>query len=615
MTASRLVYLLVADGIQSTIHVIQYICRPFRPMEHGRMGCRSGWTCPFFRRSLDLQEITKVMPVPRIVSKLQAYQHLSSGINAIADLLGPTLGPVGGVVAHQQDVGRKTELLDDSATAVRRIIQMHDPDSDVGAMFMRAMIWQIGQEVGDGGTVAAVLARAIFNESARLTAAGFSPVALAQGLQAGCEEVVQYLRTAAVPIGDEDELAALARSIIEDPDLAQVMGEMSYLLGPDAHINVHKFVAPYLQQFYHPGGHYKAQIASMHFYTDKARRKAVLPTGRIALVDKNLDDPVDIIAILQAAHAAQAGSLTILANNFSDQTIGLLMANNRPPRLNEFDESALEDQEPDPKHKDKLPIVAIQMKFVGEERVLAYQDLALLTGATTVGNDIGKAAEDIAPADLGDVNRLEVDTDSLYLLAKNQFDPTVRQKAAELRRRLAETAMDDDNWEILVRRVSTLSGGVGQLKIGANSKVERELLADLAKRTIRVLSKAQSSGVVPGAGASLVHACIALDMSDAKLAPGKRVLAAALCAPMEQIMANSYIENAGVHIQRVRDAGPQAAFDAYSGEVKDAFEAAILDVPDILIDVMRTAVSNSVMAITTDAIVYHKKPEQSFTPY
>ncbi len=555
------------------------------------------------------------MPVPRIVSRLQASKHLSSGINAIADLLGPTLGPVGGIVAHQQDVGRKTELLDDSATAVRRIIQMHDPDSDVGAMFMRAMIWQIGQEVGDGGTVAAVLAQAIFNESARLTAAGFNPVVLAQGLQAGCEEVVQYLRDTAVPIGDEDELAALARSIIEDPELAQVMGEMSYLLGPDAHVNVHKFVAPYLQQFYHPGGHYKAQIASMHFYTDKAHRKAVLPTGRIALVDKNLEDPVDIIAILQAAHAAQASSLTILANNFSDQAIGLLMANNRPPQHNEFDESALEAQEQDPRHKGKLPLAAIQMKFVGEERRLAYQDLALLTGATTVGNDISKAAEDIAPEDLGDVNRVEVDTDSLYVLARNQFDPAVRQKASELRQQLAKTPMDDDDWAILVRRVSTLSGGVGQLKVGANSKVERELLADLSKRTIRVLSKAQRSGVVPGAGASLVHAAAALGMADARLAPGKRILAQALNAPLEQIMANAHVENAGVHVQRVRDAGPRAVFDAYSGEVKDAFEAAILDVPDILIDVLRTVVSNSVMAITTDAIVYHKEPEQSFTPY
>ncbi len=555
------------------------------------------------------------MPVPRIVSRLQAYKHLGSGINVIADLLGPTLGPVGGVVAHQQDVGRKTELLDDSATAVRRIIQMYDPDSDVGAMFMRAMIWQIGQEVGDGGSAAAVLARAIFNESARLTAAGFNPIVLAKGIQAGCEEVVQYLRDTAVPIGDEDELAALAHSIIDDPELAQVMGEMSYLLGPDAHINVHKFVAPYLQQFYHPGGHYKAQIASMHFYTDKAHRKAVLPAGRIALVDKNIGDPVDAIAILQAAHAAQASTLTILANNFSDQVIGLLMANNRPPQNREFDESALDVQEPNAVYKGKLPITAIQMKFVGEERVAAYQDLALLTGATIVGSDISKAAEDIAAEDLGAVNRVEVDTDSLYVLAQNQFDPAVRQKAAELRKRLAETAMDDDDWGLLVRRVSALSGGVGQLKVGANSKVERELLADLSKRTIRVLSKAQRSGVVPGAGASLVHACAAMDMSDERLAPGKRVLESALSAPLTQIMSNAYIENAGVLVQRVRDAGPQAAFDAYSCEVRDAFEAAILDVPDILIDVLRTVVSNSVMAITTDAIVYHKDPEQSFTPY
>lgn len=554
------------------------------------------------------------MPVPRIVSRHQAFQHLSSGINAIADLLGPTLGPVGGVVAHQQDVGQKTELLDDSSTAVRRIIQMHDADSDVGAMFMRGMIWQVGQEVGDGGTTAAVLARALFNESARLTASGHSPIVLAQGIRAGCEEVAAYLRESAVPIGDEDDLAALARSIIGDPQLAQVMGEMSYLLGPDAHINVHKFVAPYLQQFYHPGGHYKAQIASMHFYTDKAHRRAVLPPGRIALVDKNIEDPVDAIAILQAAQAAQASSLTILANNFSDQVVGLLMANNRPPQNREFDETALEQPEPDPKHKGKLPIAAVQMKFVGEERVFAYQDLSLLTGAATVGSDISKSAEDIGAEDLGYVNRTETDTDSMFVIAQNQFEPEVRSRASELRRQLADMGMEEDGYDILVRRVSALSGGVGQLKVGADTKVERELLSDLSKRTIRVLSRAQRGGVVPGGGASLVHASFALDMSDPRLSPGKQALRAALQAPLRQIIANAYQEDASVHVQRVVDGGPRAAFDAVSGEVKDSFEGAILDVPDILIDVLRTAVSNAAMAITTDAIVYHKKPEQSFTP-
>lgn len=556
------------------------------------------------------------MPKPRIVSTPQAFRHLGTGINAIADLLAPTLGPVGGVVANQPDVGRTTELLDDSATAVRRIIQMHDADADVGAMFMRAMVWQIGQEVGDGGTTAALLTRALFNESERLIAAGANPVVLARGIQAGCDEIVAWLQASSVAISDEDDLAGLARSIIDNADLAQVLGEMSYMLGPEAHVSVHKFVAPYLQQFYHPGGHYKAQIASMHFYTDKTHRKAVMPPGLLALVDDRIEDPVDPIAILQAAHAAGAGALTILANHFSDQVIGLLMANNRPPVQNEFDESALEKPDPETRQKGKLPIVAVQMKFIGDDRRHAYEDLALLTGASVVGSDITKPTETIGAADLGVVTRVEVDTDSMYVLPRNQFASEVRQKAAELQARLATMAMDDDDWESTVRRISALSGGVGQLKVGANSKVERELLAQLSQRTIKVLSVAQKCGVVPGAAVSYVHACSALDMDTGpEEMRGKQVLAKALCAPLQQIMANAYLENTGVYLQRVRDAGPRATFDAVRGEIVDAFDSAILDVTDIMVDILRTAVSNAVMAITTDTIVYHKDPEQSFTPY
>ncbi len=555
------------------------------------------------------------MPKPRIVDRSESRRHLGSGINAIADLLAPTLGPVGGVVANQPNVGQATELLNDSSTAVRRIIQMHDADADVGAMFMRGMIWQVGEEIGDGGTVAAVLARACFNESARLIAAGINPVVLAKGIQAGCDEVIAWLEDHSTPIGDEDELAGVARSMVDNPDLAQILGEMSYMLGAEAHVNVHKFVAPYLQQFYHPGGHYKAQIASMHFYTDKAFRKAVMPPGRLALIDDRIEDPVDIIAILQAAQQAKAGSLTILANHFSDQIIGILMANNRPPIQREFDETALEQPKVDPKHKGKIPIVAAQMKFVGEDRRTAYEDLALLTHTVIVGSDITKPTEDIGPDDLGYITRSEVDGDSMYVLSPNQYGPEVRQKVAELRAQLDTMTMDDEDWESMVRRVSSLTGGVGQLKIGTDSKVERELLAQLSKRTIRVLSVAQKSGVVPGSAASYVHASQVLDMeTNPDLAPGKTVLARALRAPLEQIVRNAYLENIGVYVQRVIDAGPRATFDAVTGQIVDAYEQSLLDVTDIMIKVLRTAVSNAVMAITTDTIIYHKDPQQSFSP-
>ncbi len=555
------------------------------------------------------------MPTPRIIGRAEARRHLGSGINMIADLLAPTLGPVGGVVANQPNVGQATELLNDSSTAVRRIIQLHDTDADVGAMFMRGMIWQVGEEIGDGGTVAAILARACFTESARLITAGVNPVILAQGIQAGCEEVVAYLKAQSTPVGDEDELAGVARAMVNNADLAQVLGEMSYMLGAEAHVNVHKFVAPYLQQFYHPGGHYKAQIASMHFYTDKALRKAVMPPGRLVLIDDRIEDPVDIIAILQAAQQAQAGSLTILANHFTDQIIGILMANNRPPVQPTFDETALEQPKSDPKHKGKIPLVAAQMKFVGDDRRTAYEDLATLTNATIVGSDITKSTEHITPDDLGYITRSEVDGDSMYVLSPNQYGPEVRRKVAELRAQLTTMSMDDEDWESTVRRVSSLTGGVGQLKIGTDSKVERELLAKLAKRTIQVLSVAQRSGVLPGATASYVHASQALDMdADSGHVPGKRVLARALHAPLAQIMRNAYLENSGVYIQRVLDAGPGATFDAVTRQVVDAHERAIFDVTDIMVRILRTAVSNAVMAITTDTIVYHKDPQQSFTP-
>ena len=185
----------------------------------------------------------------------------------------------------------------------------------------------------------------------------------------------------------------------------------------------------------------------------------------------------------------------------------------------------------------------------------------------------------------------------------------------ELQAQLAEIPLDHDDYDMTVRRVSALTGGVGQIKIGADSKVERELLSELTKRAVTVLSTAQRGGVLPGAAASYAHACASVDLdSNPEWRTGKQVLLRSLPAPLEQILRNAYVENTKVYLERIFDAGPRTTFDAVQGEVVDAFEHSIFDVAETMIRVLQTAVSNAIMAITTDTIVYHKEPEQSFTP-
>ena len=151
------------------------------------------------------------MPKPKVIGQPNTTKHLTMGINALADLLAPTLGPVGGVVANQRDFQRKPELLDDSATAVRRILNLGDPRADVGAMLMRSMIWRVVQRAGDGGATAAVLARAMYREANRMIAGGVNPMRLAKGVNLGVDAAVKSLQAQARSVKHENDLANVAR--------------------------------------------------------------------------------------------------------------------------------------------------------------------------------------------------------------------------------------------------------------------------------------------------------------------------------------------------------------------------------------------------------------------
>lgn len=560
------------------------------------------------------------MPKPKVIGQPTSAQHLTLGINALADLLAPTLGPVGGVVANQRDFKRSAELLDDSATAVRRILNLGDPRADVGAMLMRSMVWRVVQRAGDGGATAAILTRALYREALRVLSAGANAMQVAKGVNRAVAAAAQSLKEQARPVTHENDLAHVALTVIRDHDLAAVLGEMSYLLGPDAHVNVEKYVAAYLQQFYHAGATYRSQIASMYLYTDAVQKNAVVPPGVIALVDGKLETVDDVVPILRATMQSNARSLTIVAGNFSEAVLSLLVTNSRQ---NDRPKGGKENGKENGKEKaeSKKPVIlAVKPKDVGDARRAVFDDLALVTGATILGRAWSIGLDQATVQDLGQVQRVEFAAERVHILPENQFNPAVQQRSAELRTRLENMTLDDEERPILVQRLSALTGGMGVLKIGTESKLEREVAAQNAERTLKVLSAAQYTGVVPGGGAAYFHAIPALDTlldsmeADGDQRFGVQIVQRALAAPLRQILDNAHLPSSSVVMDQIRRAGPTTTYDVMAEKVVDAWEGGVLDVCGVLTTVLQSAASAALMALTTDTIVYHKKPEQAMNP-
>jgi chaperonin GroEL len=269
------------------------------------------------------------------------------------------------------------------------------------------------------------------------------------------------------------------------------------------------------------------------------------------------------------------------------------------------------DQDKD--DKKPLVITGAKPKDVGDVRRAAFDDLALLTGATVFGRAWSKSLADFKEQDLGRTMRSEVTTDWMHVIPEKQFTTEVQEKIAELRNRLDRMTLDDEDREKVVKRLAALSGGSGVLKIGTESKMDREVLAQNAERAFKVLTSAQLTGVVPGAGAALFHcgpAVRALEMDgDARF--GVEIVARALEAPLRQILDNARVASSSVLMEKIREAGPRATYDVLNDTVGDAYETGVLDVAGVLSTVMQTSFSSAMMALTTDTIIYHKKPEQA----
>lgn len=534
-----------------------------------------------------------------VVGQPEAHRHFLSGINAVADLLAPTLGPLGGRVAGSSTSMNRLEVWDDAGTTVRRLISLGNPQADVGAMLLRNMVWRMEQRVGDGGTAAAVLARALTRRGMRLLAAGVNAVELGRGLRQASETVVAALRAQAYPIDCEDALSQLALTVTGNPELSSVLGELRFLLGPEGHVLVEKYVAPWLERRYISGAHFASQIASMYFYNDRARRAAVLTAPAVALLDEPLTSSEAALALLEATLQRESSALLILAPEVSGQALNLLVTNQQAPA-----------------DKRKLTILAAKLTALVDERNTQLADLAALTNAAILGNGRSSPVSRVRVADLGDARRVEFAHEALTVITHDAHRASLRREAEAVQARLAALPFDDTERPALTRRLATLTGGIGELKVGAASEAERALLFETATRTLRVLTSAQRTGVVPGAGAALIHAIPAVQaiQVDGDAAYGVRLLAEALPAILQQIARNAGVDHPAGVAHKVAEAGPPTTWDALSGRIVDAQAAGIVDGADITIAILVNAVSCALMALTTDVIVYHAKPKTSMEP-
>jgi chaperonin GroEL len=537
---------------------------------------------------------------PGLLFAYPARLALRRGIDCLADVIRPTLGPAPRYVAVANSFpNRPPELLDDAALILRRVVQLPDPYENMGAMLLRHTLWQVHKAVGDGTATTAVLLQAILRHTGRYLAAGGNPTGVRHGLEQGLAVVVAALRDLAKPLEGAAEIARVAQALCHDPEMATLLGEIFDTVGPDSYVQVEDGQTRGLEREYVEGIHWYEGFFSSYFITDPHKQEARLDNPAILISDLCLTTAEQLATLLDAVRRvarANGRSLMLIAQEVSGSALGLLVTNHRA---------------------EKVRVLAVKAPSAsyGRHRDGLLQDVAILTGGHAVIQAAGERAQDLSLGDLGHARQAWATAFTSGVLGGRGDPIKLRQHISHLRAELAASPNSDDRAK-LRERLGKLMGGTAILQVGAATKTELMVRKARAERAVLALGRALASGVVPGGGAAYLacqQALSDLSVQSSDEAAALKALHQALEEPSRVIAGNAGHEPARV-VAQVKSSRVGWGLDARTGQVVDMWAAGILDPVQVLQTALEAAVSGAVMALTTDVLVHRRKPKMVFEP-
>jgi len=531
----------------------------------------------------------------RVVFQPATYRGMQRGINRIVKAIRPTLGPLPRVVAIARVLSDRTpELLDNGGMIARRIIQLANCDEDMGAMFIRHLLWRLHEKVGDGTATAAALFQSVYNQGVRYVTSGGNAMQLRRYLEKGMRVTLDELTGMAVHLEGKERLAQIAESICYDPPLAKMLGEIFDIIGEYGRLEILSGHSRELEREYVEGMYWTGGIRSRQMITDHTQFRTEMENAAILISDLKIEDPRQLMPLVEMARQAEIRSLLITAQKLSDSAVSLLLAASQDPS--------------------QFQAIAVKARgLAADDQAAAMEDLAILTGGRPFVNAAGYTLSGVKSQDLGRARRVWADRFSFGIVG-GKGDPRALRKHIANLRAVFRQAKDPAVRKKLRERIGKLMGGSATLWVGGTTELEIEARKELAERTANVLRGAIMEGVVPGGGVSLLACRPALQrMVDQSTDPDEhaayRILIKALEEPIRTILTNAG-HNASEVMAEIKRAGAGYGFDVRSRQVVDMVQAGIFDAASVQKAAVHSAIAGAALALTVDVLIHHKKPEE-----
>jgi chaperonin GroEL len=511
----------------------------------------------------------------------EARRALKRGVDKMADAVKVTLGPRGRYALLDKKYGSPT-ITNDGVT-IARDIELEDPYENMGAQLLEEVAAKTNDIAGDGTTTSIVLAQAIISEGLRNVTAGANPMALKRGIERGVTAVVDEIKRLSKPVLTKEDIAHIAAISARDTEIGEMIAEVMERVGKDGVVTVEESQGLKLDKEYVEGMQLDRGYVSAYMVTsnDAGRMEASLEAPYILVTDKKISAVADILPTLEKV-VSVGKPLLIVAEDVDGEALATLVVN---------------------KLKGTISALAIKAPGFGDRRKAMLEDIATLTGARVISEEVGRKLDSVTLEDLGQARRVTATKDDTTIVEGKGDPKAIEARKSQIKLQIDDTTSDFDR-EKLQERLAKLSGGVAILKVGAATEVE---LKEKKHRIEDALSAARAGveeGMVAGGGSVLLHAIPALDKVEAlgDEATGVNILRRALEEPLRQIAANGGWEGSVV-VEAVRKMKPGNGWDAQKAEYTDMFVAGIIDPAKVTRSALENAASVAALLLTTETVV------------
>ena len=521
----------------------------------------------------------------------EARQGMLAGLDKLADTVKVTLGPKGRNVVLDKTYGAPT--ITNDGVSIAKEIDLDDPYERIGAELVKEVAKKTDDVAGDGTTTATVLAQSLVHEGLKNVTAGSNPIALRRGIEKASEAIVKELIAAAKDVETKDQIAATATISAADPEVGEKIAEALDKVGQDGVVTVEDNNRFGLDLDFTEGMRFDKGYIAPYFVTNAEDQTAVLEEPYILLTSGKVSSQQDVVHIAELVMKT-GKPLLIIAEDVDGEALPTLILNNI---------------------RGTFKSCAVKAPGFGDRRKAMLQDMAILTGAQVVSDELGLKLDSVDMSVLGTAKKVIVSKDETTIVAGGGSKEDVAARVAQIRAEIANTDSDYDR-EKLQERLAKLAGGVAVIKVGAATEVEAKERKHRIEDAVRNAKAAIEEGLLPGGGVALVQAAAKAE-NDVKLegdeATGAAIVFRAIEAPIKQIAENAGLSG-DVVIDKVRSLPDGQGLNAATNEYEDLLAAGVTDPVKVTRSALQNAASIAGLFLTTEAVVANKPETPAAAP-